>query len=238
MNKNGVFVTGTDTGVGKTWVAAGLLAALNARGIRAAGMKPVSCGCETTPEGPRNEDALLLRSCSADPAPPYEVINRYAFDPPVAPHLAARMAGEHIVIDRIRTDLLRIAAQSDYVVVEGAGGWQVPLNETETIADLARALALPIVLVVGMRLGCLSHALLSSEAIRTAGVKLAGWVATPIDPAMALAEENIAALQERIAAPLLGRMPHLPAWDAGRIGKNLDIDALLCAGRNQYLSQD
>ncbi len=227
MNTGGVFVTGTDTGVGKTWVAAGLLAALRARGMRAVGMKPVSCGCETTAQGLRNEDALLLQSCGMEPAPPYETINRYAFAPPVAPHLAARAAGRRIDITRIHADLRELSTQADYVVVEGAGGWQVPLNEEETIADLALALGLPVVLVVGMRLGCLNHALLSSAAILDAGLPLAGWVATPIDAAMALAEDNITALQERIDAPLLGRIPHLPACDAGRIGENLDIDALL-----------
>jgi dethiobiotin synthetase len=232
MRRRGVFVTGTDTGAGKTWVAAGLLAALNARGIRATGMKPVSCGCEIRPGGLRNEDALLLQSCSADPAPAYETINRYAFAPPVAPHLAARMAGQRIDVGLVRDDLRRLAAQTDYVVVEGAGGWLVPLNEEETIADLARALGLPVVLVVGMRLGCLNHALLGSAAIIAAGLPLVGWVAAPIDPAMALAEENIAALQARIPAPLLGRIPQLPAWDAGRIGESLDIEALLRADGN------
>ena len=226
MSPRGVFVTGTDTGVGKTWIAAGLLLALRARGLRVAGMKPVSCGCETGADGARHADALLLRSCSSDPALAYEAVNPYAFSSPVAPHLAAAATGVKIDTARIRDAFARLTRQADCVVVEGAGGWLVPLDGERTMADLARTLELPVVLVVGMRLGCLNHALLSAAAIRGAGLTLAGWVANTIDPDMLLIEENIAALHSRIPAPLLGTVPALPAFDGERIGKCLDTGAL------------
>lgn len=222
----GVFVTGTDTGIGKTWIAAGLLAALRARGLRACGMKPVASGCEAGSEGWRNADALLLQAGSAEPTPPYALVNRYAFAPPVSPHLAAQACGLHIETAAIRDDLRRLAAQAESVVVEGAGGWLAPLNESETMADLARTLALPVVLVVGVRLGCLNHALLSSEAIARSGVPFAGWIANRVDPDMLCLAENIDTLRRRIAAPLLGVVPYLTTFDAGNIGSHLETRSL------------
>jgi dethiobiotin synthetase len=227
----GVFVTGTDTGVGKTWVAAGLLAALRARGMRACGMKPVASGCLETPHGSRNDDAVRLLAESADRALPYERINPYAFAPAASPHLAAQGAGQQIDIARLRADLLWLADRCEYVVVEGAGGWHTPLSEEETIAELARALGLPVVLVVGMRLGCLNHALLSSRAIEGSGLPFAGWVASLIDPDMELIEQNIDTLRRRITAPLLGIIPGLPACDAGTIGRCLDTGPLTAGCR-------
>lgn len=228
MNR-GLFITGTDTGVGKTWITAGLLAALRAQGLRACGMKPIATGCMATPHGLRNEDALRLQGESASPASPYELINRYAFAPAASPHLAAQMTGEHIDTALIRADLRQLAGQSDYVLVEGVGGWHTPINEDETIADLARVLDLPVVLVVGIRLGCINHALLSSDAIEESGIALAGWIANVVSPDMALIEGNIDTLRGHIAAPLLGTVPSLPAFDAERIGGFLETRPL-CAG--------
>jgi dethiobiotin synthetase len=224
--QRGVFVTGTDTDIGKTWIAAGLLAALRARGLRACGMKPVASGCVAGSEGWRNADALLLQAGSAEPMPPYELVNRYAFAPAISPHLAAQADGLRIATGLIRDDLLRLAAQTGHVVVEGAGGWLAPLNESETMADLARTLALPVVLIVGMRLGCLNHALLSSEAITRSGLPFAGWIANQIDPDMLCLAENIDTLRQRIAAPLLGVVPHLTAFDAEKIGNCLETRSL------------
>lgn len=222
----GVFVTGTDTGVGKTWIAAGLLAALRARRLRACGMKPVASGCVDTPQGLRNEDALRLLAESAG-APPYERINRYAFALAVSPHLAAAQAGQYIDTACIHADLQWLAERWDFVLVEGAGGWHAPLNEQETMADLARVLDLPVVLVVGMRLGCLNHALLSSHAIEGSGLPFAGWIANLVSPDMELIEQNIDTLRRRIEAPLLGIVPSLPAFDAKAIGSFLATDRLL-----------
>jgi dethiobiotin synthetase len=217
MTGRGFFVTGTDTDVGKTWIAAGLIRSLQRAGLRTVGMKPVSCGCVETASGPRNEDALILIRHSSEPPPPYERVNRYAFVPPMAPHLAAAAAGVTIELAPIRRDFEDLASGADAVVVEGAGGWYVPLNERETVADLARALALPIVLVVGIRLGCLNHALLSAAAIRSSGLVLAGWMANLIDPHALLIEQNIESLRMRLPAPLLGTVPHMAALDAERI---------------------
>lgn len=227
MIAHGVFVTGTDTGVGKTRIAAGLLLALRARGRRAVGMKPVSCGCRMTPVGPRHDDALLLHACGSDAGLSYEDINPYAFVPPVSPHLAAADAGVTIDLQRLRESLHARHAGADFVVVEGAGGWHAPIGAGETMADLARAFELPVVLVVGMRLGCLSHALLSRDAILAAGLPLAGWVANLLDPDMAMLAGNIATLRERLAAPLLGTVPHQRRFEGEEVARCLDAAALL-----------
>jgi dethiobiotin synthetase len=201
---HGCFVTGTDTGVGKTLVSQVLLHALRSAHAAVAGFKPIASGCDRTPEGLRNADALALQAASSIPLP-YDVVNPYAFAPPIAPHLAAEQAGVAIDLDVILQRIGSVAA--DRIVVEGVGGWQVPLNRTQSVADLAQRLGLPVVLVVGLRLGCLNHALLTAEAIRSCGLELAGWVANRIDPAFPCCDENIAALQERLAVPLLLRLP-------------------------------
>lgn len=221
----GFFITGTDTEVGKTWVSAVLLAALKARGHSTAAMKPVSAGCIEAPEGLRNEDALILQR-HATLALPYEQVNPYAFAPPIAPHIAAARIGQRIDIAPIKTLFHSIAPQADYMIVEGAGGWRVPLNEREAIADLAKALGLPVILVVGMRLGCINHALLSCESIAGHGVKLAGWVANGILPDFAELEENIDTLRQRIDAPLLGALPHMTELDTALAARHLDFDHL------------
>jgi len=202
-----LFVTGTDTGIGKTRVGVALLRALRARGVRACGMKPVASGCEATADGLRNDDALALIAAS-DPVPAYSTCNPYAFAPPIAPHLAARAVGDEIVLAPIRVAFDVLRAHADRVVVEGVGGWMAPLSDSLAQADVARALDLDVVLVVGLRLGCINHALLSARAIQADGCRLAGWIANRVDPSMAVADENIATLRARIDAPLLGVLEH------------------------------
>lgn len=224
--KAGCFVTGTDTGVGKTWVSAGLMAALRQRGLRIAGMKPVASGCKRTSMGLRNEDALLLRE-QASREFAYELVNPIAFEPPIAPHIAARKAGIEIRIDRIVDTFTQLSGHEDYCVVEGVGGWLVPLNDRQSVADLAISLGLPVVLVVGIRLGCLNHALLTAQAIKAQGAALTGWVANFIDPCSNGADETVAALQERLPAPCLGVIPHLARLDVNAVAEMLDVAPLL-----------
>ena len=202
--QRGYFITGTDTGVGKTLVSQALLYRLRQDHARVAGFKPVASGCEMTPHGLRNSDALALQTASSLPLE-YATVNPYTFAPPVAPHLAAEAAGVRIDCARIAAGIDAVAA--DRIVVEGVGGWLVPLNERETVADLAVRLRLPVVLVVGLRLGCLNHVLLTVASMRGCGVPIAGWVANPIDPDFALPDENLAALESRLDIPLLLRLP-------------------------------
>ena len=223
---HGVFVSGTDTGIGKTCASTALLHALRARGLRASGMKPVASGCRATPQGLRNDDAEALLAAS-DPVPDYADCNPYALAEPIAPHIAARLAGVEIDIGTARAACARIAANADRVVVEGVGGWAVPFSAQSMQVDLVRALGLPVVLVVGLRLGCLNHALLSHAAIAADGCVLAGWIANRIEPAMPFAESNLHALQARIDAPLLGVIEHAHTlFDARAAARLLDVDAL------------
>ena len=201
------FVCGTDTGVGKTHVAALMMRALARHHRRVVGMKPVAAGAIDTPEGPASEDALALRAASTVRVPP-ELDNPVLLPEPLSPHLAAQRASRTIDLDHLVQCQRALAAQADAVVVEGAGGFLVPLSPALTGADLAQALALPIVLVVGMRLGCLNHALLTAEAIASRGLVLAGWVANRIDPSMAAADDNVAYLRARLVAPLLADVAH------------------------------
>ncbi|HJW25993.1 MAG TPA: dethiobiotin synthase [Rhodocyclaceae bacterium] len=208
--KHAWFVTGTDTEIGKTFVTCALLHAARARGWSAVGMKPVAAGTEADGS---NEDVEQLRAASSLQLPP-ELVNPYLFRSPIAPHIAAAEEGVDIDFGVIGQACAGLAAQADVVIVEGVGGFRVPLGEDRDSADLAVALDLPVILVVGMRLGCISHALLTAEAIAARGLTLAGWVANRIDPAMARFEENLAALRERFGAPLLGVVPHNPAGGA------------------------
>jgi dethiobiotin synthetase len=203
----GWFITGTDTGAGKTRVAESLLRALVRDGARAVGMKPVASGCRVTDAGRRSEDAERLLAAGNVPAA-YADVNPYAFLPAIAPHLAAREESVEIGPERILESFRRLRERADWIVVEGVGGWKVPLGERLMLADLARAMQLPVIVVVGLRLGCLNHALLTIEAIQRDGTALAGWIANQVDPDMERAEENIAALASRIAAPLLARFPY------------------------------
>ncbi|HUW00333.1 MAG TPA: dethiobiotin synthase [Gallionella sp.] len=216
------FVTGTDTGVGKTLVSCALLHGFAAQGKRVVGMKPVAAGCD---DDGQNEDVLQLRA-AGNVAVGYGQINPYCFVPAIAPHLAAQRAGVIIRISRIATSYRELAAQADVVIVEGAGGLLVPLNEQQDSADLAKELGLPVILVAGMRLGCLNHALLTQESIAARGLVLAGWVANVLDAEMPALQQNIDTLQQRIAAPLLGIVPHLPRPDARDAAGRLDLDRL------------
>ena len=202
-NKPAWFVTGTDTEVGKTFVCCALLHALRKQGIKAVGMKPVAAG---TDAAGRNADVERLLAASAMQAP-RELVNPYLFQPAIAPHIAAAQAGVAIDIARIVTAFAALSDRADEVLVEGVGGFCVPLGAHLDTADLAARLDLPIVLVVGMRLGCINHALLTQQAIGARRLQLCGWVANRIDAKMTCFEENLAALSERIAAPLLGVIP-------------------------------
>ncbi|MBW4052792.1 MAG: dethiobiotin synthase [Proteobacteria bacterium] len=226
MRPKSIFVTGTDTGVGKTVVAAALTRALVARGVRVAVMKPVASGSDPTPEGLRNCDALALMA-AANVAAPYEVVNPYCFAPPISPHIAAREAGIAIELALLRSRFATLAAASDCVIVEGAGGWLAPISDTAAMADLAAALSLPVLLVVGLRLGCLNHALLSRESLGTRGAAFAGWIANAIDPHFERAAENLATLTARLGqAPLA----HVPFLEQGQGAPGLDeAVSQLCA---------
>ena len=204
---NAFFVVGTDTGVGKTLVAAGLLHAMARRHARVVGMKPVAAGAVMVDGAWASEDALALRAASSIAVPP-ELDNPVLLPEPLSPHLAAVRAGRHIDLDALVACYHGLAARADAVVVEGAGGFLVPLSDEATGADLALRLQLPLVLVVGLRLGCLNHALLTAEAIAARGLRLAGWVANRIDPQMAAVDDNIATLARRLPAPLWAEVPH------------------------------
>jgi dethiobiotin synthetase len=216
----GVFVTGTDTGVGKTLASCALLHALRARGLRAVGMKPLASGCESAPEGLRNEDALALQEAS-DPRPAYADVNPYALPLPLAPELAARDAGIEVALAPMLAAHARLAARADVVVVEGVGGWAAPLATDLHQADLVRALDIPVVLVVGLRLGCLNHAYLSVRAIQADGCRLDGWIGTGIDPEMERIDDNRALLAARIPAPCLGWLPWQAAPDPAALAPGL-----------------
>ncbi|MGH8213474.1 MAG: dethiobiotin synthase [Rhodanobacteraceae bacterium] len=208
MTSRGVFVAGTDTGIGKTFVSCALLHALRAEGARATGMKPVASGCKCTREGLRNEDALALIEAS-DPQPDdYALCNPYAFGPAIAPHLAAADARVQIEFPKIESAYAHLAARADVVVVEGVGGWMVPLSESLESADIPRRLNLRVILVVGLRLGCINHARLSARAILDDGCELLGWIGNGVDPAMERREDNLEALHRLLPAPCLGALEH------------------------------
>lgn len=206
LRPHGYFVTGTDTSVGKTRVAVALIHALRAQGLSVAAMKPVSAGHKP---GELHEDVVALLQ-AANVTADLRDVNPYAFAEPIAPHIAAQQAGVQINLDVIAGAFARLAAAADVVVVEGAGGWRVPLNEREDMADLAQRLGLPVVLVVGLRLGCLNHALLTAESIAQRKLPWAGWVGNHIEPEMACQAENIAALNTRLPGPCLGIHSYQP----------------------------
>lgn len=199
-----IFVTGTDTGVGKTRISSGVLQAARARGIQACGFKPVASGCRQTRTGLRNADALALQR-AAGTDEPYERINPYAFKPAIAPHLAAREAGVRILRSRLDAVHRTLAARHELLIVEGAGGWQVPLDARSTLADWVESRQWPVLLVVGMRLGCISHALLAAESIARRA-PLLGWVANRLPPAQPRLRQNIDDLCARMPVPLLGEV--------------------------------
>ncbi|MBB1518223.1 dethiobiotin synthase [Aquipseudomonas guryensis] len=220
------FVTGTDTEVGKTTIAAGLLHAARLAGLSTAAAKPVASGCEVTAEGLRNSDALaLLGECTLPLT--YAQVNPLAFAPAIAPHLAAREAGVALTLDALLAPVQQVLAQgADFTLVEGAGGWRVPLAGQANLSDLPIALGLPVILVVGVRLGCINHALLTAEAIARDGLTLAGWVANIVDPHTARLEENLATLAERLPAPCLGQVPRLAQASPAAVAAYLQLDLL------------
>jgi len=223
----GVFVTGTDTGIGKTVACCALLHALAARGIAAMPMKPIAAGA--TEHGGRwiNEDtALLLAAAGRDPSLAGRV-TPVLLREPLAPHIAAAREGVSISLPRVLETFEALAAGGDFMVVEGVGGFCVPLGDGLDTVTLARRLALPVVMVVGLRLGCINHALLTAQAIEAAGLPLAGWIANSVDPRMSAREENIATLATALRAPLLGVLPHLPRADTRLMARGLDCSALL-----------
>ncbi|MET0550269.1 MAG: dethiobiotin synthase [Xanthomonas sp.] len=229
MAVSAFYVTGTDTGIGKTIASTALLHALRARGQRAVGMKPVASGCTLEADGWRNEDALALQDASA-PRPRYEDLNPYALPLPLAPELAAADAGVQLELAPIAAAFERLRAQADVVVVEGVGGWAAPLSATLDQADLARALGLPVVLVVGLRLGCLNHARLSAAAIAADGLQCIGWIGNEIDPAMERIDDNMAMLRARLPMPCWGRLPYRPQPQAEQLAAALQPWAGMAPG--------
>jgi dethiobiotin synthetase len=218
------FVTGTDTGVGKTAVSCALLLAAAQQGLRTAAVKPVAAGCD---ENGRNDDALQLMACMTEDLD-YSQVNPVALEAAVAPHIAADREKKQVQASRL-VGLCRgvMLGEADFVLIEGAGGWRVPLNRRETLADVAAQLQAGVILVVGMQLGCINHALLTAEAIHHDGLQLAGWVANQTGPRMACHGENLDTLREMLPAPLLGSVPFLDPWQAKQMAASLDIRPLV-----------
>jgi dethiobiotin synthetase len=224
----GVFIAGTDTEVGKTYVTTALVRALVRSGQRVGVMKPVAAGADSTPDGLRNADALALMKAANVPAA-YANVNPFCLTLPTSPHIAARIAGTRIDLAAIQQHYLTLINSPgiDIVAVEGAGGWYAPISETETMADVATTLQLPVLLVVGLRLGCLNHALLTAQAIEAAGLQLAGWIANQVQPHFEHAGENIALLERRLHAPLLESV----AFNASAFGSVTALRRLADASR-------
>jgi dethiobiotin synthetase len=223
MNK-AWFVTGTDTGVGKTAISCALLAAAAQAGLRTAAVKPVAAGCD---DYGHNEDALQLLDCMTEPLD-YTQVNPVALDAPVAPHIAAQRQGKRLQASRL-AGICRgvMMGPAEFVLIEGAGGWRVPIGPRETLADLAVQLQVGVILVVAMRLGCINHALLTAEAIRRDGLVLAGWVANQPGETMICHKENLDTLRRLLPAPLLGEVPQLTPFDPAEASTYLSLQALL-----------
>jgi dethiobiotin synthetase len=223
MAKQWLFITGTDTDVGKTVVACGFLAAANQQGLRTAAIKPVAAGCEVTEQGMTNSDALQLQAAASHRLS-YQQINPVALEPAIAPHIAAAEADVRMSASRLVGYCRGVSLMPvDMVVIEGAGGWRVPINSRETLADVARELECAVIVVVGMRLGCLNHALLTMEAIRRDGLQIAGWVANILDTEMPRLQENIDTLKQRINEPCLGTVPRLDDLSPEQVAKSLTV---------------
>jgi dethiobiotin synthetase len=220
----GIFVTGTDTNVGKTLIALKLVKALKAQGKKVAVMKPVASGCHRTPQGLRNDDAVtLMRYASI--VMPYDLVNPYAFEPAIAPHIAAQQTGAEIDLVHIQQCYKEISEQADVVVVEGAGGWLVPINVSQTMADVVKTLDLPVILTVGIKLGCINHALLTVNEITQSGCKLLAWIANSAAANCQYPVENIESLAVRITAPCIGHVPYMESENQLNLFE-IDISAL------------
>ena len=226
MSARSFFVTGTDTGVGKTLVTAALLRRLRQAGCVVAGMKPIAAGAIDGPDGRANEDALLLQAESSA-RQPYALVNPCLFEPAIAPHIAAAEAGTPIDTARLAAAHARLAADAEVLLAEGAGGFLVPLDHDRSCAELPSLLGMDVILVVGLRLGCLNHALLTAEAIAARGLALAGWVGNAIDPRFARREANLDTLRARLAAPCLGLVPWMEKADVGAAAAALEAGPAL-----------
>lgn len=222
----GFFVTGTDTDCGKTVVTLGLMRAFGLAGLRVAGLKPVAAGAEATASGLRNDDALAIQSL-CDPPEDYDRVNPLCFAPAIAPHIAAVEAGQPIELEPIFQARDALLAYHEVIVVEGAGGWRVPLADDFDMAELAVQLSYPVILVVSLRLGCLNHALLTQESIMSSGLPLIGWVANATSPEMARRVENIETLRTRLEAPCLGELPYMHELDLDQVAARLTVGPLL-----------
>lgn len=230
MTARGVFIAGTDTGVGKTYAACALLQRLRASGLLATGMKPVASGCADAPDGLRNDDALALIAAS-NPRPDYVDCNPFAFAEPVSPHIAAVVSGRVVTLPPIEAAYARLAARTGVVVVEGVGGWLAPLSDTLLANAIPRTLGLPVILVVGLRLGCLNHSLLTARAIRADGCRLIGWIGNRIDPAMNAVDANIATLRAGLGTRCLGVLGYRKRADPALASAELDaVPELVGAG--------
>lgn len=227
MKGTKLFITGTDTGVGKTVVATALLEAARQHGLEAIGIKPVAAGCERGQRGLMNADALELLAASSSDLD-YRQVNPVALEPAIAPHIAAQQAGIALDVGTLANHCREMEAV-DWTIIEGAGGWLVPLNDSETMADLCVTLNATAILVVGMRLGCINHALLSLAAIKSSGVKLAGWFGNCLEPEMSALQENLATLRDRIDMPCLGTIPHLDPCNGKIAAQHIDLQLLLDA---------
>jgi dethiobiotin synthetase len=225
MTSPSFLITGTDTEIGKTWASLALMHYLKNQGLRVAGMKPVATGCRETTQGLRNEDAeqlLQLSGLNTD----YVLVNPYHFLPPISPHIAAAQVNQRIDLDKIIKAHQELSTQADVVLVEGIGGWRVPLNDVQFIKDIAQALDSKIILVIGIRLGCINHGLLTVEAIARDGCDLIGWIANIIDPDFS-AQTSIDTLKFRINAPLLGQLPFLARQNIAHLAKNIEGEPLM-----------
>ena len=222
----GVFVTGTDTGVGKTVAACALIHALAARNVRAVPMKPIAAGAVERDGRWLNEDTVSLMEAAGMPLDEAARVTPILLREPMAPHIAAAREGRKIMLATVVEAFRRLAAR-DFVVCEGVGGFRVPLDDHSDTVHLARLIGLPVVLVVGLRLGCLNHALLTAQAIEAAGVPFAGWIANAIDPDMPVRAENVDALVDRLKVPLLGRLPYAPDANPRDLAVHLDPSMLI-----------
>lgn len=220
--KQNYFITGTDTEIGKTWCAATLMHYFRREGLSVIGMKPISSGCQWSNGQLRNEDALILQAQASLPMA-YEQINPYAFEPAISPHIASKLAGINIDIDIINDQVKTLVQQSDVLIVEAVGGWLTPLNSQQDVSDLARTLDFPVILIVGIRLGCINHAKLSHRAIVAKGLLCAGWIANCIEPDLLFIEESIRSIAEDIVAPLLGILPFSSVPDFSTLSKHISF---------------
>ncbi|MGB2115781.1 MAG: dethiobiotin synthase [Porticoccaceae bacterium] len=223
MAKKVFFITGTDTDVGKTEVASGFLEAANQKGLRTGAIKPVAAGCDDHGDGPQNDDAIKLQALASVELS-YQQVNPVALDLPMAPHIAAQEQGKALSANRL-TGFCRGVSMlpMDFLVIEGAGGWRVPINNRETMADIPKQLNAEVILVVGIRLGCINHALLTAQAIRLDGLKIAGWVANILDPKMLRIDENIDTLKQMLIEPCLGIIPRLSEVSPQQVAAHLTI---------------